>query len=88
MLELQVYLEHCFEPQKSSFSFLRSVLHNSKDNLMSAVAQNDALPAVEVPSQDAGTSMIQQVINTGRTLTEVRAEYRTNTLGKSRKHKT
>lgn len=55
MLELQVSLEHCFEPLKLPFSFLRSVLHNSKDDLMAALAQNDALPAAEVPSQEAGT---------------------------------
>lgn len=59
MLELQVSLEHCFEPQKTSSSFLRSVLHKSKDDLMAAVAQNDALPAVAVPSQGAGAWMIQ-----------------------------
>lgn len=55
MLKLWVFLEHCFEPQKSSSSFLRSVLHNSKDDLTAALPQNDALPTVEMPSQEAGT---------------------------------
>lgn len=55
MLELQVSVGHYLEPQKLSSSFPRSVLHNSKDDLTALLTQNDALPAVEVPSQEAGT---------------------------------